>query len=358
MEQLEGRVAVITGGGSGIGEGLAHACHAAGMRVVLGDVEEDEAARVANDVRELGGDAIAVRADVSSRESLEELARDADLKTVERTVVIGAGYEELLSAAAASAPAVPLAEWDPFCISYTSGTTGNPKGVLLSHRSRSLVFYGMAVEYGCYSPEDRALAVAPLYHGGGFAFAMAPIFFGGTCEILPRFDPEELLRVIAEVAITNAFMVPTHFNAVFGLGDRVVARADTSSLRTIISNAAPLPQATKVRIVEWLGDGILHETYGSTEGGIITNLRPQDQLRKEQCVGQPFPCTEVRLLDDDGEEVPAGEVGEVFNRSPYLFNGGYRRQRHRPSAMAGCRLAIWRARTTKATCTSSTARTT
>ena len=74
MEQLEGRVAVITGGGSGIGEGLAHACHAAGMRVVLGDVEEDEAARVANDVRELDGDAIAVRADVSSRESIEELA--------------------------------------------------------------------------------------------------------------------------------------------------------------------------------------------------------------------------------------------------------------------------------------------
>ena len=77
MEQLEGRVAVITGGGSGIGEGLARACHAAGMRVVLGDVEEEQAARVANDVRELGGDAIGVRADVSSRESIEELAARA-----------------------------------------------------------------------------------------------------------------------------------------------------------------------------------------------------------------------------------------------------------------------------------------
>ena len=77
MERLDGRTAVITGGGSGIGEGLAHACRAAGMRVVLGDVEEDEAARVANDLRELGGEAVAVRADVSARESVEELAARA-----------------------------------------------------------------------------------------------------------------------------------------------------------------------------------------------------------------------------------------------------------------------------------------
>ena len=77
MERLEGRTAVVTGGGSGIGEGLAHACRAAGMRVVLADVEEDEAARVADDVRELGGEAVAVRADVSSFESVEELAARA-----------------------------------------------------------------------------------------------------------------------------------------------------------------------------------------------------------------------------------------------------------------------------------------
>ena len=77
MERLEGRTAVVTGGGSGIGEGLAHACRAAGMRVVLADVEEDEAARVADDVRELGGEAVAVRADVSSFESVEEMAARA-----------------------------------------------------------------------------------------------------------------------------------------------------------------------------------------------------------------------------------------------------------------------------------------
>ena len=88
-----------------------------------------------------------------------------------------------------------------------------------------------------------------------------------------------------------------------------------------MSRRSPLPQATKQRIVEFWGEGILHETYGSTEGGIVTNLRPPDQLRKEQCVGQPFPVTEVRLLDEHGEEVPTGAVGELYSRSPYLFNG-------------------------------------
>ena len=149
--------------------------------------------------------------------SLEELARATAMETVERIVVIGGDYEELLAQASPLRTVVPIEEWEPFCISYTAGTTGHPKGAMLSHRSRVLTFFGMAAEYGCYSPEDRALAVAPLYHGGGFAFAMAPVFFGGTCEILPRFDAELMLRIDSESRITNQFMVPTHFNAIFAL---------------------------------------------------------------------------------------------------------------------------------------------
>lgn len=253
--------------------------------------------------------------------SLEEVARAASLETVERLIVIGKEYEDWLGQARPASPPANVEEWDVFSIPYTAGTTGRPKGVLLSHRSRVLTFFGMAVEYGCYSPEDRALVIAPLFHGAGFAFAMAPIFFGGFCEILPRFDPEQVLRSLADLDITNTFMVPTHFHAIFALGEAALRRHRAGSLRTIISNAAPLPQATKERIVAHFGEGILHETYGSTEGGIVSNLRPPDQLRKVQCVGQPFPCTRVRLLDDQRNEVPEGEVGELFSHSPYLFNG-------------------------------------
>ncbi len=104
-------------------------------------------------------------------------------------------------------------------------------------------------------------------------------------------------------------------------GASTVERARKHRLKTIISNAAPLPQRTKEIIVDVWGDGILHETYGSTEGGIVTNLRPEYQLTKQKCVGKPFPCTLVRIVDDNNNEVKPGEIGELFSTSPYLFNG-------------------------------------
>jgi long-chain acyl-CoA synthetase len=172
-----------------------------------------------------------------------------------------------------------------------------------------------------------------MFHGAGFAFSVAPIFFGGYTALHAKFDPELVLADLERLAITNVFMVPTHFQAIFGLGEATLARHRASQLRTIISNAAPLSQVLKERIVDHFGDGLLFEAYGSTEASIVSNLRPPDQLRKQQCVGQAFPCTEIRLLDDDGREVPVGEVGELYSRSPYLFNGYWRREADTERAM-------------------------
>ncbi|MSO64658.1 MAG: AMP-dependent synthetase [Alphaproteobacteria bacterium] len=257
-------------------------------------------------------------------ESQEEKARSIKFATVERIIVIGKDYEDWLHRAKPVMPTTSLEEWDVFCIPYTSGTTGNPKGCLLSHRSRVLAFYTMGSEFACYSPDDRALATAPLYHGAGYAFAMAPIFFGGFCEILPKFDPEILLGKIDELQLTNCFFVPTYFHRIFALGPKALAKYSTKSLRTMISNAAPLLQATKEQIVAHFGGGLLHETYGSTEGGLVSNLRPQDQLRKEQCVGLPYPGVEIRVLRDDGQPAAPDEVGELFTRSPQGFNAYWR----------------------------------
>jgi len=179
----------------------------------------------------------------------------------------------------------------------------------------------MASEYGCYGPEDSYLCVAPLFHGGGFAFAMGSVFLGGFCEVLPAFDPEDILRRLNEGPYTGTFMVPTHYHAILGLEEAVLKRYRQHHLTSLISNAAALPQATKEGIVARFGDGVLHETYGSTEAGIVTNLHPADQLRKIQCVGLPFVCSSVKLLDGEGHEVAQGDVGELYSSSPYLFNG-------------------------------------
>lgn len=253
--------------------------------------------------------------------ALEDMVRAIAFATVKRIIVIGGDYEDWMAQGRDAAPDIAIDEWQPFSIPYTSGTTGQPKGVTLSHRARTLIFYAMAVEYGCYSPDDRALAVAPLCHGAGFAFAMAPVYFGGYCEIIRRFEPARILGQLNVAMATNIFLVPTHFHAIFGLEQSELARYRRDTLRTIISNAAPLAQATKEKIVGFFGPGLLHETYGSTESGIVCNLRPQDQLRKTKCVGLPFPNTEVRLLDGEGNEVGPNVVGELFSRSPYHYNG-------------------------------------
>lgn len=120
-------------------------------------------------------------------------------------------------------------------------------------------------------------------------------------------------------------MVPTQFHQLFGLNQEILDECRGAAIKTIISNAAPLPQAMKHKIVAYFGDGKLHETYGSTEGGVVTNLRPPDQLRKQQCVGTPFLNTLVKIVDDDGHECPADVPGELFSLSPYLFSGYWNR---------------------------------
>jgi long-chain acyl-CoA synthetase len=256
---------------------------------------------------------------------LAEAVKDSRFASVRRIVVIGEESESLVRSARPSAVLPPVAEWDVFTIPYTSGTTGKPKGVLVSHRSRLLSVFGMAVEYGCFGPDDRFLAIAPMCHGAGLIFSLAPVFFGGHCEIVDKFEPELVSHRLAQGAMTGFFGVPTHFHGLMSLGKAALDAQRPKSLRTIISNAAALPQALKESLVGHYGEGLLHETYGSTEAGIVSNLRPADQLRKLQCVGQPFPATLVEIRRDDGSLCKADEIGELFSTSPYLFNGYWRK---------------------------------
>ena len=134
-----------------------------------------------------------------------------------------------------------------------------------------------------------------------------------------------MLHKFKHEGISGIFMVPTHFHQIFELPAAVLERYRRPPLKTIIANAAPLPQAMKEKIVPYFGEDVLFEIYSSTEAGMVCSLRPKDQLRKLSCVGLPQAHTEVKILDDSGRECAPDEVGELFSRSPYLFHGYWKR---------------------------------
>jgi acyl-CoA synthetase (AMP-forming)/AMP-acid ligase II len=257
--------------------------------------------------------------------SNEEVARAGASGLVERILVVGRDYDDWLARARPARDLPPVLETDVFSIPYTSGATGRPKGILLSHRSRILTAYAAAAEYRALGPDTRMLVSTPVFHGAGFLNLLAPLWFGGTAFVLPRFSIDRLLALVADARITAAHMVPAHFAAYFALSPTERAKHDVSSLRSIVSGTAPLAQATKERIVEAFGADVLNERYGSTEASIVTNLRPEDQLRKIACVGTPFPMVEVQIRDADGRPVPPGTPGELWSRSPIMFSGYWNR---------------------------------
>ncbi|MET4278401.1 MULTISPECIES: acyl-CoA synthetase [unclassified Bradyrhizobium] len=208
-------------------------------------------------------------------------------------------------------PAVP----QPMNMIYTSGTTGHPKGV---RRAAPTAEENAALEHMralIYGLGKRALLPGPLYHSAPNFFGIHSGRLGGVLVLMPRFEPEQCLRLIEAHKVDTTFMVPTMFNRLIKLPKTVRNKYDLSSLRHVVHAAAPCPPDVKRAMIDWWGP-IIYEFYGSTESGVVTFATSEDALRKPGTVGRLSPGTEVRFIGANGQALPTGEIGEIYSRNP------------------------------------------
>jgi fatty-acyl-CoA synthase/long-chain acyl-CoA synthetase len=211
-------------------------------------------------------------------------------------------------------------------MTYTSGTTGKPKGAFRRAPADPRAGAALLAHIG-YRPDDVYLTTGPLYHSGPGGFMATAIAMGQTVVLQRRFDPEDWLRLLETYRATSTFSAPTPIRMICNLPADVKARYDRSSMRIMIANAAPWPFALKQQYLADFPAESLFEIYGSTELGVNTVLRPEDQLRKPGSCGKPAPLVDIRLYDELGQEVDdtgPDATGEVFVRSSAVFADYYK----------------------------------
>jgi fatty-acyl-CoA synthase len=231
--------------------------------------------------------------------------------------------EEWDRALAASSPHVPprTSGGDGAgVIVYTSGTTGKPKGATRNYRKTGFESVADMILQVGMTADDRHLVTCPLYHSAAPAFVAIMQSLGATIVLQNHWDPEQCLDIIQRERVTCTLMVPTMFTRMLSLPKDTLARSDTSSLRWVMSAAAPLTTDNARRFMEQFGP-VLWNFYGATETGLVTLAGPRDHVSRPGTIGRALRGNEIRLVGDDGREVPRGGVGELYARNPTLMSG-------------------------------------
>ena len=237
--------------------------------------------------------------------------------TVDARLMVDAatpGYESYEEAVAAQ-PAEPIPEeLEGNNMLYSSGTTGRPKGVKvpLPGKPAGTPPALQLLVQGLYHADESAvyLSPAPLYHAAPLRFNLSIQRLGGTCIIMDQFDPVEALRLIEKYRATHSQWVPTMFVRMLKLPREERTRYDVSSLRVAIHAAAPCPVPVKEQMIEWWGP-VLHEYYAGTEANGFCAIDSAQWMTHKGSVGKPL-LGEIHVLDDEGNELPPGEIGTVF----------------------------------------------
>jgi acyl-CoA synthetase (AMP-forming)/AMP-acid ligase II len=231
------------------------------------------------------------------------------------------GYETLMTEGSSKKPSAVVDGEDVWTFMYTSGTTGRPKGVVRTHESYIAQYVLNDINIGV-RPEDRVMLVMPMCHVNSIFYSFAYAYVGASCFVynMVSFDPEDLLRTIDQEKITFTSLVPTHYIMMLSLPDHVKNRYDVSSIRQLLISSAPARKDTKLDIMKYFRNAELWEAYGSTEAGLVTLLRPEEQMKKLGSIGKEiFGTDRIKILDENRRPVPPGEIGELFSRTPMIF---------------------------------------
>jgi long-chain acyl-CoA synthetase len=233
-------------------------------------------------------------------------------------VVVGgdlAGYQRYEDLVAGFSQAEPADRRFGTPISYSSGTTGKPKAIARDSQggdpsaiADQMKLFGRAFQFEPLT--GTHLVSAGMHHGGCQSFYQGALNVGQALAIMGRYDAERALQTISRHRVTTAYMVPTQFVRLLRLAPEVRNAYDVSSLRVVVHSAAPCPVEVKRQMMDWWGP-VIWETYGGMEGA-ATIAKPHWWLRKPGTVGRAVRGMTVKVLDDAGHQVPAGELGVVY----------------------------------------------
>jgi len=222
-------------------------------------------------------------------------------------------------------------ERDLACILYTAGTTGSPKGVMLTHKN--LVWGAVNLAQDSYfRPHLKVLLAFPLFHAAGFGLLTASLYMGSTLVALEKFYPEAIMELTETERLGKIALAPAAWSMILSLPG--LDRYDTSSVESVTSGGSAMPVDLKRRLKEVFPRARLGETYGMTEtSATISTWKCEEDPETEGCVGRPFTNVEVRVVDDDRTTLGPYQVGEIVTKGPNVTSGYWRAEEETKAAL-------------------------
>lgn len=263
------------------------------------------------------------------------------LDKIEKIIVVGASkshsecidYDSIFSTDTVYIPCEDLTDEDAAFISYTSGTTGKPKGAVLTHKNICQNLLNMMYE-GKTDFYQRQLICVPVFHVAGLLLSIMPCLSHGTTVLHREFNPVDVLETVEKEKINSFFLVPAMWNFLFQVPN--FKDYDVSSVTTCSTGAAITPLELKKRILDNFENAELNEAFGQTETtATATHLKGEDALRKTSSVGRPMVNVEVRVVDEEMGDVEVGEVGEIVYRGPTVMKEYYKNPEATEEAFRG-----------------------